>query len=79
MRSLLVMSPRRRRLVATGVAADDLGVHRATLVRWWEAGYVQPATVTLGGHARWDLADLRRQIKEWQERERAGDDEAPDQ
>lgn len=76
MRSLLVMTPQRRRLIPTGDAADALGIHRATLIRWWEQGFVEPASVTIGGHARWDLDDLRRQIEEWRRREREKD---PDQ
>ena len=52
-------------LVATGVAARELGIGRATLARWWADGKVTPAFVTAGGHARWDVADLRRQIEQW--------------
>ncbi|HEV7977513.1 MerR family transcriptional regulator [Amycolatopsis sp.] len=53
------MSPK---LVPTGVAAQALGVDRGTLVRWWQQEMVTPAVVTPGGHARWDLDDLRRQL-----------------
>jgi predicted site-specific integrase-resolvase len=49
-------------LVATGVAAKALGIDRATLHRWWVAGLVTPAFVTAGGHARWDLDELRAQL-----------------
>ncbi|WP_244211039.1 hypothetical protein [Amycolatopsis kentuckyensis] len=55
-----IMQPK---LVPTGVAAQALGVDRATLVRWWQDGKVEPAVVTAGGHGRWDLADLHRQLK----------------
>jgi predicted site-specific integrase-resolvase len=58
----------RRRLVSSGVAADELGIDRSTLAGWWAAGRVMPVFVTLGGHARWDMADLRRQIEEWRAR-----------
>lgn len=51
--------------VPTGVAARELGIGRATLARWWAEGKVKPAFVTAGGHARWDVADLRQQIEEW--------------
>ncbi|MEY8043381.1 MerR family transcriptional regulator [Saccharopolyspora cebuensis] len=47
------------KLVATGVAAKQLGVDRATLVRWWQRGLVTPPVVTAGGHARWDVDKLR--------------------
>jgi predicted site-specific integrase-resolvase len=58
----------KRRLVPTGDAADALGIDRSTLIRWWQAGHVQPASITLGGHARWDVDDLRRQIDDWRRR-----------
>jgi predicted site-specific integrase-resolvase len=50
-------------LVPTGDAAKALGISRGTLVRWWQAGDVTPALVTVGGQARWDVEDLRRQLK----------------
>ncbi len=49
-----------------------LGVHRGTLARWWANGDVTPSYVTPGGQARWDLDDLRRQLRE---RPPATDDE----
>lgn len=51
------------KLVPTGVAAKEFGIDRGTLVRWWQAGYVTPAVVTPGGHARWDLTELRSQLR----------------
>lgn len=51
-----------RRLLTTGKAAAALDVDQATLWRWRQSGRVTPAWVTPGGHARWDLADLRRQL-----------------
>lgn len=50
------------RLVTTGVAARELGVGLSTLQRWAHEGYVVPALVTPGGHFRWDVDDLRRQL-----------------
>lgn len=52
----------KRRLTTTGSAARALGIDPATLWRWYQAGRVRPAWVTPGGHARWDLADLRHQL-----------------
>lgn len=52
----------KRRLVGTGVAATELGVDPATLWRWAKAGVVEPELRTAGGHLRWDLESLRRQI-----------------
>lgn len=54
---------RKAKLLATGEAAAELGVARATLARWWADGLVTPALVTAGGHARWDMAALREQLK----------------
>lgn len=51
-----------KRLITTGKAARILGIDPATLWRWYQAGRIRPAWVTPGGHARWDLADLRRQL-----------------
>lgn len=57
------VAPRERRLVGTGRAAEELGIDPATLWRWERQGYVTPATRTIGGHARWDLDDLREQVR----------------
>jgi 8-oxo-dGTP pyrophosphatase MutT (NUDIX family) len=48
--------------VSTGVAANAVGVASTTLQRWAHAGLVTPALRTPGGHFRWDLADLRKQL-----------------
>lgn len=50
-------------LVATGVAAKAIGVAHSTLARWWAEGTVTPALVTPGNHARWDVEDLREQLR----------------
>lgn len=55
-------------LVPTGVAAKAIGVDRATLVRWWQRGFVEPDLITAGGHARWDVEQLKRQLNEERER-----------
>jgi excisionase family DNA binding protein len=52
----------RDRLLTTGEAARALSVDRSTLARWQREGKVKPAFVTAGGHARWDLEELKRQI-----------------
>ncbi len=51
------------RYVTTGAAADALGVSLTTLQRWAHAGLVTPALRTPGGHFRWDLDDLRSQLR----------------
>jgi predicted site-specific integrase-resolvase len=51
------------KLVTTGVAADALGVAHNTLHQWWKKGIVEPTVVTAGGHARWDLDELKEQLR----------------
>lgn len=55
-------------LVPTGAAAKQIGVHRGTLVRWWQQGLVSPDLTTPGGQARWDVAKLKRQLRERHEK-----------
>jgi excisionase family DNA binding protein len=50
--------------VTTGEAAKAIGVGHMTLLRWMKAGHVTPAAKTPGGQYRWDLDDLRRQLRE---------------
>jgi excisionase family DNA binding protein len=54
----------KRRLLSSGQAADELGIARSTLWRAVKAGDVTPTEITPGGHYRFDLDDLRRQIRE---------------
>ncbi|MCD2190968.1 helix-turn-helix domain-containing protein [Actinomycetospora soli] len=56
-------------LVSTAKAAEALNVARSTLSRWASDGLVQPAQRTVGGHLRWDVADLRRQVDDLTRRE----------
>lgn len=65
------------RLLTTTQAATELGIASRTLAQWWHDGKVAPSEVTLGGHARWDVDDLRRQIREWRDRERDDGPETP--
>ena len=53
-----------RRLVGSGEAAEDSGVTVPTLLRCAHSGIVTPATRTAGGHYRWDLDELHRQLAE---------------
>lgn len=48
--------------VTTRAAASALNLDPATLTRWVKAGKITPAYRTPGGHLRWDVADLRRQL-----------------
>lgn len=51
--------------VSTKFAAEAIEVHPSTLWRWWrKRGIVTPASITMGGHARWDIEDLKLQLAE---------------
>ncbi|MGI5129530.1 helix-turn-helix domain-containing protein [Pseudonocardia sp. CA-107938] len=52
------------RLLSTGEAARALGLSTRSLARWAKEGMVTPALVTPGGQYRWNLDDLRRQLRE---------------
>lgn len=56
--------PDRSRLVSSTRAAAELGVDPTTVWRWYKSGRVRPALITPGGHLRWDMPDLRRQLAE---------------
>lgn len=47
-------------------AAAALGVSTQTLANWARAGLIPEAERTLGGHRRYDLAKLRRDIAKFQ-------------
>jgi excisionase family DNA binding protein len=51
-----------RKLLTTREAADAIGAGISTLQAWAASGKIIPAWRTPGGHARWDLADLKRQL-----------------
>lgn len=51
-----------RAYVTTRVAADHLGIGVSTLQAWAAKGLVIPKWRTPGGQARWDIADLERQL-----------------
>jgi DNA-binding transcriptional MerR regulator len=51
-------------LLTTAEAAKYLGVSRRTLARYAEIGWVRPTVTLPSGHHRWELEDLRRQLRE---------------
>lgn len=57
------------KLVSTAVAARELGVSTRTLQLWAQAGTVIPDLVTPGGHARWDVERLRRELRDQRQRD----------
>lgn len=50
------------KLVGTLAAAREIGVAYGTLSTWAKEGKVSATARTAGGHHRWDVADLRRQL-----------------
>lgn len=59
----MIASVARTKLLTTAQAASALGISRSTLARWANDGLVKPVYRTPGGQFRWDLDDLRRQLK----------------
>jgi excisionase family DNA binding protein len=49
-------------LLTSRETAEQLGVGLSTLQRWAAAGIIEPAWRTPGGHARWDIDSVRRQL-----------------
>jgi excisionase family DNA binding protein len=56
------------RLLTTGELARELGVSRGAVLKWATDGLITPAFTTPGGHLRWDLDDVLRQVRELRER-----------
>jgi predicted site-specific integrase-resolvase len=50
-------------LVTTAQAAKFLGINRTTLGRYARTGILKPTVVLPSGHLRWNLDDLRRQMR----------------
>lgn len=50
------------KLVTTTDAAREVGVSARSLARWAQEGRVRPTVRTPGGHLRWDVDQLRRQL-----------------
>jgi DNA-binding transcriptional MerR regulator len=71
-----VISMSEPRLVSTGEAARALGISRRTLSHYAQTKQLTPALVLPSGRYKWDVADVRRQLRELGElRERGTDDE----
>ena len=56
------------RLLTTGELARELGVSRGAVLKWANDGLITPGFTTPGGHLRWNLEDVRRQVRELRER-----------
>ncbi|MCA1226157.1 MULTISPECIES: MerR family DNA-binding transcriptional regulator [Saccharopolyspora] len=53
----------RSRLVTTGELARELGISPRTVARYVSSGLLTPTETTLGGHYRWDVVEVREQIR----------------
>jgi DNA-binding transcriptional MerR regulator len=67
----------RAELVGTGEAARALGIARRTLSYYARTGQLIPALVLPGGRYKWDVADVRRQLREVGERRQRERDQGP--
>jgi DNA-binding transcriptional MerR regulator len=59
----------RKDLLTTAQAARELGISPRTLARYAQRGILVPTMVLPSGHRRWDMDDLRRQLREQRERD----------
>lgn len=60
--TVIAVAEDRSHLVSTSEAARQLGIAQSTLSRWVSAGIVTPTWRTAGGHMRWDVDELERQL-----------------
>ena len=73
---MIGVTDRATRLVSTGEAARAIGISRRTLSHYAQTKQLSPALVLPSGRYKWDVADLRRQLRELGElRELGTDDE----
>ncbi|GGJ01543.1 hypothetical protein GCM10011581_43430 [Saccharopolyspora subtropica] len=65
--------PGSARLVSSSEVARELGVTRQTVARWVRQGIITPAAVTAGGQARFDVDQVKQQLREHGRKQRAED------
>jgi len=58
-----------KRLISTGELARELGVARGTILVWIANGVITPEYTTPGGHHRWVLEDVQRQLRDARQRD----------
>jgi excisionase family DNA binding protein len=56
------------RLLTTGQLARELGLHARSIARWAQEGQLKPTLVTPGGQYRWELEDVREQLRQMRKR-----------
>ncbi|HET6257632.1 MAG TPA: MerR family transcriptional regulator [Pseudonocardia sp.] len=64
------MPPRERRprLLLTSELAEELGVSARLIQQYRHDGILTPTMETPKGHARWDLEDVRKQLRALREK-----------
>ncbi|WP_346072228.1 MerR family transcriptional regulator [Saccharopolyspora thermophila] len=62
--------PDSARLVTSSEVARELGVARQTVARWVREGVITPAVVTAGGQGRFNIEEVKRQLREHGQRQR---------
>lgn len=60
------------RLLTSGELAKELGLSHQAITNYARTGQLEPALTTPGGHYRWDLEDVRRQLREINRKRRSG-------
>jgi len=58
--------------VTTGELARELGISPRTVARYVRSGLLAPTETTLGGHYRWDVEEVREQIRKLREEQGEG-------
>ena len=56
------------RLVSTGEASKALGISRRTLAEYARTGQLTPALTLPSGYHKWDVEEIRRQLRELRQR-----------
>jgi DNA-binding transcriptional MerR regulator len=59
----------RARLLTSGELARELSISPRTVARYARDGLLKPAETTVGGHHRWDLEDVRKQMADLRDRD----------
>jgi len=59
----VITVPRPARMLTTTEAADRIGISRKTLARYVSAGKLRPTVRLPSGHMRWEMDDLKAQLR----------------
>ena len=57
-------------LLTTSQLARALGLSLSSIKRYISAGQIKPDLITPGGHYRWNVESVRRQLRELQQQRR---------